>query len=120
MPKRGPYRRRGSRRALRAKADKLFSRMIRDRDGNECRVCGSVKQLTCGHLVSRSYDLTRWDSQNAVAQCWSHNVKAKWDPLWWEAWIEEHFPGRLKRLKARAKYRGAKVDLEAVIESLTE
>lgn len=110
--------RRKSRMALRRKADKLFSLAIRDRDGNECQVCGSHFRMTCGHLVSRKYDATRWDFENAVAQCWSCNCKAKWDELWWEDWIEERFPGRLPLLKARARGGVAKVDLEAVVSAL--
>ncbi len=112
--------RKTSRKSLRAKADTLFSLMIRERDGNECCVCGSFKQMTCGHLVSRKYSATRWDPQNAVAQCWGCNCKAKFDELWWEAWIEERFPGRLAQLKVRARQGVAKVDLEAVVESLKE
>ena len=110
--------RRKSRMALRNKADRLFSLAIRERDGNECQVCHSHYRMTCGHLVSRKYMATRWDFENAVAQCWSCNVKAKWDELWWEAWIEERFPGRLVMLKVRARQGVKTVDLEGVVEAL--
>lgn len=116
--KRTPKRRK-SRMALRNKADRLFSLMVRERDGWECRVCGSIDRITCGHLVSRSYHAVRWAPENAVAQCWPCNVKAKHDPIWWEDWIEEHFPGRLKLLKARARQGIKTVNLEEVVEALT-
>jgi len=111
-------RRRKSRTLLRNKADRLFSQAVRERGDWQCAVCGSIKRLTCGHLISRSYNATRWDFQNAVAQCWSCNVKAKWDPLWWEDWIEERFPGRLEQLKLRARQGVASVDLEGVVKML--
>jgi hypothetical protein len=39
--------------------------------------------------------------------------------LGWEAWVDERFgPERLRSLKARARMGVAKVDLEAVVESL--
>ena len=110
--------RRKSRMALRKKADRLFSLAVRERGDWQCAVCGSTARLTCGHLISRSYSGVRWDFQNAVCQCWACNVKAKWDPIWWEDWIEERFPGRLAQLKLRARQGVASVDLEGVVEML--
>lgn len=62
---------------------------------------------------------TRWDFENAVAQCWSCNCKAKWDSIWWEDWIEERFPGRLALLKARARMGIKTVNLEEIVDALS-
>jgi len=47
-------------------------------------------------------------------------MKFTFDPLAWEEWVEERFPGRLAQLKVRARQGIAKVDLGAVVESLTQ
>lgn len=53
--------------------DRVFSIWIRKRDRN-CITCGSIKQLQCGHFVSRRFFATRWDEKNCAAQCVSCNV----------------------------------------------
>jgi hypothetical protein len=45
-------------------------------------------------------------------------MKFTHDPIGWEEWTEERFPGKLAQLKVRAKQGIAKVDLEAVVKSL--
>jgi len=112
-------RRRKSRTALRNKADKLFSLAVREKGGWECWICGSTKQITCGHFVSRRYMATRWDFQNCRAECWSCNCRAKYDPLWYEEVIEERYPGRLALLKARARQGIKTVNLEEIVEALS-
>ena len=113
--------RRVTRKSLRAKADRLFSIFIRERDGNCCKHCGSTFQVQCAHIISRRYSATRWAEDNAVALCKKHHMKWTHDPLGWEEWVDERFgKKRLRSLKVRARQGVAKVDLEAVVESLTE
>ena len=58
-------------------ADKWFSRYVRVRDSDSkgfarCITCGKVKEwkaMDCGHFQSRRYLLTRYEEQNAHAQC---------------------------------------------------
>jgi hypothetical protein len=46
-------------------------------------------------------------------------MKFTYDPIGWEEWVNERFgPALLDGLKVRAKQGVAKVDLEAVVESL--
>ena len=53
--------------------------------------------------------------------CAGCHMKFTHDPLGWEEWVDERFgPGRLRGLKVRARQGVAKVDLEAVVESLEE
>ena len=105
--------------ALRKKADRLFSLAIRERDGWACRHCGSTYLVQCAHIISRRYNATRWSLDNAVCLCAKHHMKWTHDPLGWEDWVEERFPGRLAQLKIRARLGVAKVDLEAVVASLS-
>lgn len=49
-------------------ADKQFSRYIVLRD-KRCVTCNSTDSLQCSHVFRRHSYATRWDSQNAYAQC---------------------------------------------------
>lgn len=70
---------------LKKKIDTVFSQTIRLRDcdnskgelGGECISCGvwyPYEKLQCGHFVSRRHFATRWDEDNACAQCFACNV----------------------------------------------
>ena len=64
-----------SRKGLVKKADKEFSLYIRKRDNYRCVLCGSTKQVQCGHIFSRVAYSTRWDEDNAYAQCAACNIR---------------------------------------------
>ena len=61
--------------------DTWFSKYIRIRDANhnglcKCVTCDTVKhwkEMDCGHFQSRRFMATRWQEQNAHAQCQSCN-----------------------------------------------
>jgi hypothetical protein len=58
------------------KADLWFSRYIRLRDKGVCITCGKkddIKNMDCGHYISRLYKSTRWDEQNTACQCPADN-----------------------------------------------
>jgi hypothetical protein len=69
------------RKSLIDKLDKEFSIFIRNRYAKngmaECITCGvvkEVKQLQCGHFMSRKHYATRWDEDNCQVQCYTCNV----------------------------------------------
>jgi 5-methylcytosine-specific restriction endonuclease McrA len=69
------------RKSLIDKLDKEFSIFIRNRYAKngmaECVTCGAVKevkQLQCGHFMSRKHYSTRWDEDNCQVQCYTCNV----------------------------------------------
>ena len=69
------------RKSLIDKLDKEFSIFIRNRYAKngraECITCGTVKevkQLQCGHFMSRKHYSTRWDEDNCQVQCYTCNV----------------------------------------------
>ena len=57
----------GSPKGAKAKADRLFSLIIRAR--GHCESCGSTSNLQCAHIVSRRYSHTRCDQRNAFCLC---------------------------------------------------
>lgn len=50
-----------------AKADRLFSLIIRSRGA--CEACGRTENLQCAHIVSRRFSHTRCDEDNAFCLC---------------------------------------------------
>lgn len=82
-------------------ADRLFSLVVRKRDGL-CCYCGTYDQLQCAHILSRSYLSVRFDTRNAIALCKSHHVYFTHRPLEWEEWIERALPGRRDLLRRLA------------------
>ena len=69
------------RQKLIAKLDTVFSEYIRLRDSNKegickCITCGEYKhwrEMDAGHFISREHMATRWEEENAHAQCPSCN-----------------------------------------------
>lgn len=70
---------------LKKKADVIFSRAIRFRDGQliegewivDCITCDArkpFKAMQAGHFQSRRYNATRFDYENVNAQCYRCNV----------------------------------------------
>lgn len=70
--------------------DKLFSQLIRLRDG-ECQIdnCDTGSRLECAHLISRRYDRTRCDERNAVTLCHVHHAHYDREPIEWEQWCRD-------------------------------
>lgn len=101
-----------------AKADVLFSKLVRDRDG-ACVHCAATEGLQCAHIISRSYKSIRTDFDNAVALCRGCHVKFTHRPLEWEAWVNTQYPGRWDALRSKALLY-ERVDWKLRYESLRE
>ena len=69
------------------KADAVFSKWIRNRDGNKCVLCGSTTNVQCGHLIRRGKKSVRFDETNCNAQCsrcnYLHNQYPEKYTRWW-------------------------------------
>lgn len=53
-------------------ADRLFSKFVRERDGQRCRNCGvdgRLTQLECSHFFGRRMESVRFDQENADTFC---------------------------------------------------
>ena len=102
---------------LKRKADKLFSLKIRE--GKVCFNCGSVKNIQCSHIVSRSYKNTRWDLDNAIPLCQGCHLYFTFRPLEWEQYIIKiRGASVLKRLKIKALNLDTNIDYEKIIARL--
>jgi hypothetical protein len=87
----------------RDKADTLFSRFIRNRDG-QCQAVGDhAGILQCAHIIIRSYHAIRFEPMNAVALCAGHHVYFTERPVHWEEWVKLQIgPTEYERLRRRA------------------
>lgn len=58
----------GTRKRLTEDCDELVSLIVRRRDGR-CVVCGTFRNLQCGHFWTRKVHATRWCLVNCNTQC---------------------------------------------------
>lgn len=98
---------------LKKEADKWHSKAIRYRDGEiengvwvaECITCGVKKPITqmqCGHFVSRSKNILRYDELNTNAQCVGCNMfKAGEQYLYSKALDEKYGAGTAEELMSK-------------------
>lgn len=57
----------------RAKADTLWSRMVRGLAGNKCAICGSERMVQAHHLIPREVKHTRHALLNGLSLCCDHH-----------------------------------------------
>lgn len=89
--------------------DALFSEYIRERADWKCATCS--KQFTpetrqglhCSHIYSRRHKGTRWDDDNAIAQCFTCHQRYGGDPIVFAEWAQNHLGSdKFERLRIRA------------------
>lgn len=73
------------------KSDKLFSRLVRERD-QTCQAAGTDMveckgNLQAAHIHSRSYKSIRTNFENCLALCAAHHTFYTHRPLEWEQWV---------------------------------
>jgi len=115
-------------RSARARADELFSLLVRARAGRcaveDCPVAGGrnaqglpVVGLETAHVISRRFSATRVDDDNAFCLCAEHHAHFTAHPFAWENWVIARI-GRpaWDALRAKAHDPRARVDwaVEAV------
>lgn len=86
------------------RCDVLFSKIVRQRDGQRCVVAGwdtreCKGNLQCAHIIPRGQLEIRMVLDNAVAACQAHHVYYEHRRAEWDLLIESMFPGRLDRLR---------------------
>jgi hypothetical protein len=104
-----------------AKADKLFSEIIRaqgycESEGWADRKCSS--QLQCAHIVTRGRSGTRTDTRNAFCLCfahhrWFHDYPRSFSHFITDSWAAGHYDS----VEAKSK-RPTKVNWEERVEFL--
>ena len=76
------------------KLDDLVSKIVRERDGYRCVICGTDYRPQCGHLFSRVDHATRWDIRpdgNCHCQCSGCNVLHEHDAAPYTLWFIHKF-----------------------------
>ena len=53
--------------------DDVWSKAVKERAGNHCEKCGSIKGLNSHHVFSRRYMTIRHDIENGVCLCSAHH-----------------------------------------------
>lgn len=105
------------------RCDDAFSRYIRARDHYTCYTCGAMASdgvaIQCGHLISRGRGATRWEDENANAQCPSCNLYHEHYPeLYTSKWIRDHgftaYEALVKKSWELRKYSVAEIEEMAV------
>jgi len=115
------------RKTLVRKLDQIFSLYIRTRDANKkgictCCTCGKklpIKQIHCGHFMSRRHMSTRWDEENVSAQCSGCNTFRGGEQYKFALFLNEKYntdksSELLQKSRETAKY--SITDLEEMIE----
>lgn len=83
--------------------DKYFSLIVREKN-KKCFTCGSMQNLTCGHLITRSNYITRWDFDNAETQCVSCNLTHEYRPeIFTNAYIEKYGLEKYQKLVEKSR-----------------
>lgn len=112
MPKKSKY--------TKAKADTLFSKIVRLRD-RCCVICGTMDNLQCAHGFTRNHYPTRWDEDNAWALCRGHHVYYTHQPILWDDWMREKLGDeKYQELRMKAIGTTGRTDYKELIERLEE
>lgn len=105
-------------RGAKAKADRLFSLIVRSR--GECRACGSTQNLQTMHIISRRYSHTRCDLDNAMCGCASCHRFFTDNPVLFGRFVTDEIGSELYDVLAERAARRTKVDWDAEVRRLSE
>ncbi len=81
---------------------KSWSKLVRERDGNKCVVCGSDKNLNVHHILDkRFYKEHSLNVDVGVSLCVLHHkyskLSAHTNVLWFSLWLEENRAEQYKK-----------------------
>lgn len=83
------------------RATKLHAQLVRSR--GRCEGCGSTANLQCCHILSRSFNSTRTDEDNAICGCASCHARWTQNPLLFGDFVRAHLGiDHLERIQAKA------------------
>lgn len=103
-----------------AKADKLFSLLIRKQgrcaiEGLDTVACNGNHQ--CMHIIGRANFRLRWDPANALEGCAGHHMYYTNHPWEWVELIRERFPDRYEYLNT-VRYEKWDKDIDGILQGL--
>lgn len=105
-------------RGAKAKADKLFSLIVRS--VGSCQACGEnrYEQLQTAHIISRRYNNTRCDLDNAICLCASCHRHFTDHPVKFGEFVMRHRPNQYAALVVTSQ-KVAKVNWDDELVRLT-
>ena len=109
-----------NKKALKAKADRLFSFTIRNRDICQLRGLDTItcsNTLQCMHIISRSNHNLRWDEMNALCGCSGHHMFYTSHPWEFVELIKTNFPENYQYVNSKRNEIWNK-DIDVVLERL--
>lgn len=113
-----------SKTSLRKKADAIFSRYIRQRDGGQCYTCSLKrpwKEMQCGHFVPRQYLSLRYDEVNCHCQCYACNMLYNGQPSVYSLNLQRDFgTDTVRSLEARRREVIRYFDYQGIIDRYKE
>lgn len=109
-------RKKPSQKALVAKADALFSVIVRA--PGFCMNCGATQNLQCAHGFSRRYRNTRWDERNGFALDRACHVYFTHRPIEWDDWMLKRMGLTMYEEVRALALSTQKVDVSAVLARL--
>lgn len=78
--------------------DKAAKSRVFERDRSICQRCG-VPATEWSHVFTREYRRTRWEDDNALAQCKPCEAFASYHRDRWLAWVQKTWPERFERMR---------------------
>ena len=108
------------------KLDRIFSLYIRQRDADKrgvctCCTCGNklpIKQIHCGHFMSRRHMATRWDEDNCHSQCAKCNTFNQGEQYKYALFINKKFDtDKASELLVKSR-QTVKLSLEDLLEKI--
>lgn len=103
------------------KADDVFSKWIRNRDGYKCVICGSTERIQNGHCFKRGKKRLRFDEHNCNAICSSCNYRDNFEHDHYVGFMlkkygQEEYMRLLKISEIKDAYKIPRYELEELIE----
>ena len=107
------------RRTLVKKLDEVFSKVVRQRTGELCPLCGQRPVQCAFHFISRNRKSVRWDFRNVIGSCHGCNMEERNDHSRFTQWYIDNYGERayLELLRDSAQPRKWELyELEEMIE----
>ena len=101
-----------------AKADRVFSLIVRSVGRCESGRASHAGPLQCAHLFSRRYEGTRWTRDNAACLCAGCHVYYTHRPLEWDDWMLARLGHDRYASLRHLALTGGRQDMAAVMESI--
>lgn len=96
--------------------DKLWSLIVKQRDGFQCVVCGKDNTVAAHHIFSRKNHSTRWDIDNGVSLCFYHHMR--WAHVEYEQ-FRDFIVGRIgKKMFETLKAQSARIEKYTIADLL--